>query len=96
MRDLGLNPAQVRVTRSSVEAALTREAGESELADLVFIDPPYDVDEGALGAVLAPGGLVLVERSKRSPEPTWPSGLDRVGKPRKYGDTTIWWAERAP
>jgi 16S rRNA (guanine966-N2)-methyltransferase len=103
VRDLGLDAASVRVTRSSVEAALAREAGESERADLVFIDPPYDVDEGALGMVLdrlvaswlAPGGLVLVERSKRSPEPTWPSGLDRAGKPRRYGDTTIWWAERA-
>ena len=102
VRDLGLGQ-RVVVTRSSVEAALAREAGESERADLVFIDPPYDVDEGALGGVLdrlvaawlSPGGLVLVERSKRSPEPTWPTGLDRLGKPRKYGDTTVWWAEHA-
>lgn len=103
VRDLGLDAVQVRVTRSSVEVALARDAEESECADLVFIDPPYDVDEDALGAVLdrlaaawlAPGGLVLVERSKRSPEPAWPVGIERVGKPRKYGDTTIWLAERA-
>ena len=102
VRELGLGQ-RVRVTRSSVEVALARAAGESERADLVFIDPPYDVDEASLGVVLgrlaagwlAEGGLVVVERSKRSPEPAWPAGLERVGKPRKYGDTTIWWAERA-
>ena len=102
VRDLGL-AQRVRVTRSSVEAALARAAGESERADLVFIDPPYDVDEVSLAVVLgrlaagwlAEGGLVVVERSKRSPEPAWPVGLKRVGKPRKYGETTIWWAERA-
>ena len=102
VRDLGVGP-HVRVTRSSVEAALARAAGVSERADLVFIDPPYDVDEASLAVVLgrlaagwlAEGGLVVVERSKRSPEPAWPSGLERVGKPRKYGETTIWWAESA-
>lgn len=102
VRELGLG-RQVRVTRSPVEAALARAAGESERADLVFIDPPYDVDEDSLGMVLgrlvagwlAEGGLVVVERSKRSPEPAWPEGLERLGKPRKYGETTIWLAERA-
>lgn len=101
VRELGLAAAQVRVTRSSVESALAHEAGESERADLVFIDPPYEIDEGALGVVLdrlvagwlAPGALLVVERSKRSPEPSWPDALERVGKPRKYGDTTIWLAQ---
>ena len=86
-----------------VDAALARAAGEPEQVDLVFIDPPYDVDEDALGAVLArlasgwlgPEALVVVERSKRSPEPTWPDGLERDGKPRKYGETTIWLARPA-
>ncbi|HSF97603.1 MAG TPA: 16S rRNA (guanine(966)-N(2))-methyltransferase RsmD, partial [Ornithinibacter sp.] len=99
VRDLGLS--QVRVTRTSVEAALARGAGEAERADLVFVDPPYELDEVTLGAVLArlasgwlaPGGLVVVERSTRSPEPAWPVGIGRVGKPRKYGETTIWLAE---
>ena len=57
----------------------------------------------ALDAVLArlasgwlrPAALVVVERSKRSPEPTWPEGLERDGKPRKYGETTIWLARPA-
>jgi 16S rRNA (guanine966-N2)-methyltransferase len=33
-----------------------------------------------------------VERSKRSPEPTWPAGLT-PGANRAYGETVIWEAE---
>lgn len=103
VRDLGLGQ-RVRVSRSSVDAALSRAPGEFEQVDLVFIDPPYDVDEDALGAALArlasgwlgPEALVVVERSKRSPEPTWPDGLERDGKPRTYGETTLWLARPAP
>ena len=88
--------------RSAVGALLAAEPGPSDAADLVLVDPPYDVDEDALAVVLrrlgagwlAPGGLVVVERSTRSPEPTWPSGVERTGSPRKYGETTIWFAER--
>ena len=72
------------------------------VSDLVFIDPPYDVSEDALAVVLgrlragwlAPGGLVVVERSTRSPEPTWPDGIHRSAKPKKYGETTVWYATR--
>lgn len=71
--------------------------------DLVLIDPPYAVSDAALAAVLASlvdGGwladdaLVVVERSSRSPEPAWPTGLasDAV---KKYGETTIWFAQRS-
>ncbi|WP_377641498.1 16S rRNA (guanine(966)-N(2))-methyltransferase RsmD [Oryzobacter terrae] len=99
-RDLGF--ADVGVVRSTVLSALAPDPAEGEAADLVFVDPPYDVDEDALGLVLdrlgggwlAPGGLLVVERSTRSPEPSWPDGIARVGKPRKYGETTVWLAER--
>ena len=40
--------------------------------------------------VAAPGGLLVVERSTRSPEPGWPAGIRRSGKPKKYGETTVW------
>lgn len=68
---------------------------------LVLIDPPYAVTEVALAQVLAAlcdGGwladdaLVVVERSTRSPEPTWPAGLVRLDD-KKYGETTVWFAE---
>ncbi|MFC5380427.1 16S rRNA (guanine(966)-N(2))-methyltransferase RsmD [Aquipuribacter nitratireducens] len=67
--------------------------------DLVLLDPPYDLGEGALAAVLgavaercSPGAVVVVERSARSPEPTWPAGLTPL-EPRTYGETTVWFAE---
>ncbi|HEY0248720.1 MAG TPA: RsmD family RNA methyltransferase [Gryllotalpicola sp.] len=69
--------------------------------DLVFSDPPYELsdadiaaDLAALVPLLAPAALVVVERSSRSPEPVWPGGL-APEKPKKYGETTIWFATRA-
>lgn len=35
------------------------------------------------------GAVVVVERSRRSPEPTWPVGLERTDV-RRYGDTQVW------
>lgn len=100
VRDLDL--PGIRVVRATVAAALAPDPGPSDAADLVLVDPPYDVDEPSLAAVLArlaagwlaPVGLVVVERSTRSPEPTWPTGIERSGKPRTYGDTTVWFATR--
>jgi 16S rRNA (guanine966-N2)-methyltransferase len=101
-RDLGLRG--VRVVRSTVAAHLAGDPGPDAVADLVLVDPPYDVDEDALGAVLdrltsggwlAPDALLVVERSSRSPEPTWPAALTRAGKPKKYGETTVWFATAA-
>lgn len=68
--------------------------------DLVFIDPPYDVadtDVAALLSLLAPrldpDAVVLVERAKRSPAPDWSAaGLEPL-RERNYGDTTIWWGQ---
>jgi 16S rRNA (guanine966-N2)-methyltransferase len=68
------------------------------LFDLVFLDPPYDLPEaelasnlGALVRLLGPDSLVVVERSSRSPEPTWPAGLVPT-RSKKYGETVVWWA----
>ena len=48
--------------------------------DLVLVDPPYELGEDELAAVLtalvghlAPHAVVVVERSSRSPEPLWPA-----------------------
>ena len=73
--------------------------------DLVLIDPPYDLDEAGLLAILepltrindpwlAPGAVVVVERSARAPEPLWPAGLTCFSS-RRYGETMIWFAEPA-
>ena len=57
-------------------------AAESAAWDLVFLDPPYPLEEAALSAVLqklaahlVPGAVVVVERSSRSPEPGWPEWI---------------------
>lgn len=88
----------VTVHRSKVESFLERADG-SETWDLVFLDPPYPLDEPALSAVLAkladhltPSAVVVVERSSRSPEPGWSAGLERFAE-KKYGETRLWFAE---
>lgn len=66
--------------------------------DVVFLDPPYDLGEAELAHTLsllaprvAPDATVVLERSSRSPEPTWPAGLE-LERRKDYGDTTLWWA----
>lgn len=65
---------------------------------LVLVDPPYDVTAEALERVLAhlavpgvldPAAVVVVERSTRTPEPTWPSGWKVVAR-KDYGETTVY------
>ena len=36
--------------------------------------------------------MVVVERSSRSPEPSWPASLERFAE-KKYGETKLWFAE---
>jgi 16S rRNA (guanine(966)-N(2))-methyltransferase RsmD len=92
----------VRVDRSTVLRALGAQPRPEDAADLVLVDPPYGSGEPELTAVLArlaagwmaEDGILVVERSTRSPEPAWPPGIRRSGKPRRYGETTVWLAER--
>lgn len=67
--------------------------------DLVFADPPYPLPEAELGQALAllagqgwvgPDSLAVVERSARSPEPTWPEGLVPE-RSKDYGETVLWY-----
>ena len=67
--------------------------------DLVFADPPYPLAEVELAQALAllvgqgwvgPDSLVVVERSARSPEPTWPAGLEQE-RSKDYGETVLWY-----
>jgi 16S rRNA (guanine966-N2)-methyltransferase len=86
----------------SVGAFLADGPDTPASVDLALLDPPYDLGEDELGEALARladdwlarGALVVVERSSRSPEPSWPQRLLRLGRPRRYGETTLWWAER--
>jgi 16S rRNA (guanine966-N2)-methyltransferase len=104
--DLDLHVVHDRVERwLGVGAATARGTSGSgphrtDQVDLVLIDPPYDLADDALERVLAavaercaPGAVVVVERARRSPEPAWPEGLHPL-EPRRYGETTVWFAER--
>lgn len=103
-RSVGCDVADV-VARS-VTATLSETARSSY--DIVFSDPPYPLDDGAVSGDLAllaahgwlaEGALVVVERSRRSPEPTWPAGLEPLAGRRrlkKYGETHLWLAEAGP
>ena len=91
--------AVVRVAASSVRSALEGlAAAGADAPTLVFSDPPYDLpaaaveqDLAAVARVAAPGAVVVLERSSRTPPPAWPDGmvLDRA---RRYGDTTVYLA----
>ncbi len=92
---LGL-PVQVR--RATVTSVLSRPA---EPYDIVFADPPYALATQDLDVVLedlfalgwvAPAGLVVVERSARTPAPAWPEGV-RNRWSRRYGETVLYFAQ---
>jgi 16S rRNA (guanine966-N2)-methyltransferase len=91
--------AVVEIRVDTVEKVLL--GGPSHPADLVCLDPPYDLPDDRLADVLAllvghrwlaPEALVVVERSSRSPQPTWPVGLAEAGE-RRYGETKVWFAD---
>lgn len=91
---------EVTVVAERVLPYLRRSAGSGHV-DLVLVDPPYDLTEEALADVLAAlaprlsaAAVLVVERSARSPEPTWPDGTVRFDS-RRYGETTVWFAEPA-
>ena len=106
----------VRVVVEKVLPFVSRPSGGP--VDLVLVDPPYELAEddltdvlAAVAGHLAPDAVVVVERSVRSPEPTWPGGRG-VGAPlsgarrhevvglvrtdeRRYGETVLWFAAPA-
>lgn len=98
-RNAGALGMRVTVVLTSVHRFLTGRTPAPQ--DVVLIDPPYGTGEDVVRQVLAaladgwlaPGGLVVLERSSRTPEPGWPAGLAREGV-RRYGETAIWTAAR--
>lgn len=71
--------------------------------DLVFADPPYDLDNDTLAGVLAAlsqhpwlgeDGYLVVERSARSGPPPWPEPFVTPERERRYGDGVLWYGRR--
>lgn len=83
-----------RILREDASHGVRRLGREGRRFGLILVDPPYGSgeDERALGAlvesgVLAPQGMVVVERSRRHPlRPV--AGLEWIDE-RRYGDTVI-------
>ncbi len=98
------NVAAVDPRARVVAADATSWRVDGEPYDLVYVDPPYALSDDDVRAVLdsldrhgalAPGALVIVERSVRSQEP-WPdSGWEHLRK-RDYGDTALWYGRASP
>jgi 16S rRNA (guanine966-N2)-methyltransferase len=91
-RELGLS-AKIQVARA--EFLIARAAPNP--FDIVFADPPYEVDSAhlndllgfvVLGGWVKPPGLVIVERSRRSARLTWPPGFAGTWQ-RTYGETVV-------
>ena len=66
--------------------------------DLVLLDPPYALDSDEVGVLLTavvqaggldPAGVVVVERSTRTPF-AWPDVLTGL-RDKAYGETRLWY-----
>lgn len=84
-----------RVLRTAAAAAIANWAGEP--LDVVLADPPYDIGDDevtallaalASGGLLSEGALVVLERPAKAPGTVWPEALE-PGRVRRYGDTRI-------
>ncbi len=102
LKNCGLETGS-RVIAGDVHRVLESIAGKKGKSfDIVFLDPPYDRGFEApvirkvleLG-LLAPGGLVVAESSKRTGPPGEIMGLKLVRR-EKYGDTMISFYREVP
>jgi 16S rRNA (guanine966-N2)-methyltransferase len=76
--------------------------GADEPFDVVFLDPPYALAQGAVNALLGAlsdarwlrsEGVVVIERSWRDAGPDWPSEIKAI-KQRRYGEGCLWYGRR--
>ena len=96
---LGLVPD---VVTAPVETWLAKPAGGAGGFDIIWLDPPYDRPTPDINAVialiarydwLAAGGLILVERSVRSPALEFPENFLN-NRTKRYGETVVYLAEK--
>lgn len=91
----------VEVVAAHVGSVLTASGAAG--FDVVFADPPYemtdqlesDLNAIATGGWLAPDAMVIVERSARTVEPSWPEGW-LVERHKRYGETALWFVRASP
>jgi 16S rRNA (guanine966-N2)-methyltransferase len=85
----------VEIATTSVAQLLRRPPAQS--FDVVFADPPYELETSIVSDQLeqlvnnhwvGPGSLIVVERSRRSPELVWPTSAAKRWS-RAYGETIL-------
>lgn len=93
-----LDALATRVVIASVSAYLGNPV--SDIFDIVFIDPPYDLSESEvthslelLLPHLSDDAEIILERSTRTGLPVLPEGLE-LDKSKAYGETTIHWISK--
>jgi 16S rRNA (guanine966-N2)-methyltransferase len=93
--------AHVRLVTAAVSTALAQ--GTEEPYDVIFADPPYDTSGERIGAMqqalveggwLAPGAILVIERSSRAAPLTWVDPVTPV-RTRRYGETQLWYGQRS-
>lgn len=93
-----LKLTNLRIVTMDVQTALSG-APQFGKFDLVFIDPPYALEDSSItllleslvGGWLADGALVVVERAKDSKFVT-PAELPEFAR-KVYGDTSVWYGQ---
>ncbi|ELP69324.1 16S rRNA (guanine(966)-N(2))-methyltransferase RsmD [Streptomyces turgidiscabies] len=99
VKALGLPGAEVRAAK----AEQVVQTPSTQPYDIVFIDPPYAVENDDLreilltlraGGWLAAEALVTVERSTRGGQFPWPDGFEAL-RSRRYGEGTFWYGRAA-
>ncbi|MEY2675205.1 MAG: hypothetical protein RL102_471 [Actinomycetota bacterium] len=88
--------ADVKVAQKSVDAYLSALLTTAKF-DVVFIDPPYDIDNAMVEANLAAllphldaRAIVVLERSSRTDAVSLPEGYELEDQ-KNYGDTIVYW-----
>ena len=100
-RDLGLGPV-TEIVAMEAAAAIARLRRSGRRFDLVLADPPYGgrdwlrlAEQGDLVDILAPGAVLLVERSRRDGPVAGDARLLRRSS-KQYGDAAFDWYQVAP
>ena len=97
-QSMGLAGADVRC---ETVQRFSGRSGHGPAYDLVFADPPYEQGAADLAGHLvalaagriAPGAVVVVERSSRDPQWSWPPPFEGL-RVRRYGAATLWYGRR--
>lgn len=82
-----------RIILASVEKAIVDLAAEKIMADLIYLDPPYDCKDILAVTnsifrhkIIADSGLLIVEHAHRNRQ--WAEGFSGI-RQKKYGDTCL-------